>query len=76
MEELKDLESFTVEEFQSNFDNLMQRVENGECFIVKDGKRKCIIVPFNETINYALDSLNAVVDDEMVSIYTEHEEGS
>ena len=37
MQELEDLESFTVEEFQSDFDNLMTRVENGESFIIRDG---------------------------------------
>ncbi len=74
--ELNELQSFTVQEFQKDFDNLIERVENGECFIIKDGKRSAVIVPFNETINYALDSLNSVVDDELIRIHSDHEEGS
>ena len=76
MKELEDLQSFTVEEFQSNFDNLIERVENGESFIIKDGNRSAVIVPFKETIKYALESLEPVVDDELIQIHTDHEEGS
>jgi hypothetical protein len=75
-QELNELQSFTVEQFQANFDSLMNRVENGECFIIKDGKRSAVIVPYKETIKYALDSLKTSVDDEIVRIYTDHEEGS
>ena len=32
--ELSDLQKFTVQEFQADFDNLIQRVENGESFIL------------------------------------------
>ena len=67
------MEIFTVEEFQSDFDNLMQRVENGESFIIRDGNNSAVIVPYNETIKYAIESS---VDDELMNIYTEHEEGS
>ena len=76
MKELEDLQSFTVEEFQSNFDNLIERVENGESFIIKDGNRSAVIVPFKETIKYALESLESNVDDELIHIHTDHEEGS
>ena len=73
MQELEDLESFTVEEFQSDFDNLMTRVENGESFIIRDGDKSAVIVPYNETIKYAIDS---VVDDELIRLHTDHEEAS
>jgi prevent-host-death family protein len=72
-QELNQLQSFTVEEFQKDFDNLIERVENGECFIIKDGKRSAVIVPYKETIEYALDSQ---VDDELIRLHTNHEEGS
>ena len=81
MQELEDLESFTVEEFQSDFDNLMQRVENGESFIIRDGDNSAVIVPYNETIKYAIESVvdeegKAAVmipyDDELYRIYTEN----
>jgi len=73
MQELEDLQSFTVQEFQSDFDNLMSRVENGESFIIRDGDNSAVIVPYNQTIKYAIES---VVDEELVDIHTDHEEGS
>jgi hypothetical protein len=71
--ELSDLQKFTVEEFQADFDNLMQRVENGESFIIADGERNAVIVPYNETIKFAVESK---VDDDVIRIHTDHEEGS
>ena len=73
MKELENLESFTIEEFQSDFDNLMERVENGESFIIRDGENSAVIVPYNETIKYSIDP---VVDEELIDIHTDHEEGS
>jgi prevent-host-death family protein len=72
-QELDELQSFTVQEFQENFDNLMNRVENGESFIIRDGGNSAVIVPYNETIKYAVES---VVDEELIHIHTDHEEGS
>ena len=74
--ELNELQSFTVEEFQNDFDNLIQRVENGESFIIQDGDNSAVIVPYNETIKYALDQQKPSVDDELIHIHTDHEEGS
>ena len=73
MQELEELESFTIEEFQSDFDNLIERVENGESFIIRDGDNSAVIVPYNETIKYAVEP---VVDEELIHIHTDHEEGS
>jgi len=71
--ELSELQRFTVEEFQSDFDTLIERVENGESFIITDGERNAVIVPYNETIKFAVES---VVDDELIRLHTDHEEGS
>ena len=71
--ELSDLQKFTVEEFQADFDNLIQRVESGESFIITDGERNAVIVPYNETIKFAIES---DVDDDVIRIHTDHEEGS
>ena len=71
--EINELQKFTVEEFQADFDTLIERVENGESFIITDGARNAVIVPYNETIKFAVDS---VVDDELIHIHTDHEEGS
>jgi prevent-host-death family protein len=71
--ELSDLQKFTVEEFQADFDNLIERVENGESFIITDGERNVVIVPYKETIKFAVESK---VDADVIRIHTDHEEGS
>ena len=71
--ELSELQKFTVEEFQADFDNLIERVENGESFIITDGERNAVIVPYNETINFEIEPR---VNDELIRIHTDHEEGS
>ena len=53
------MEKFTVEEFQSDFDNLMERVEQGESFIITSEYGDAVMVPYNETI------------EEVVRIHTE-----
>jgi len=72
-QEIEELQKFTIEEFQADFDTLVERVENGESFIITDGNRKVVIVPYNETIKF---SLEPVVDDELIRIHTDHEEGA
>ena len=44
-----DLESFTVEEFQEQFDELFERVENGESFLIlhPDG-HNVVITPLDQ----------------------------
>ena len=71
--ELSDIKSFTIKEFQSDFDNLIARVENGESFIITDGIKRVIIVPYNEIVDLPFDP---IVDDELVRIHTDHEEGA
>ena len=52
------MEQFTVEQFQQDFDSLIQRVENGESFIICDGENKVVVMPtseyneIQETISY------------------------
>ena len=44
------LETFTVEEFQERWDDLLDRVENGESFyILHPNGYKVVITPINET---------------------------
>jgi len=75
MKDLEQLQTFTIEEFQADFDNLFSRVENGETFIIKDGENSAILVPFKETIKFSLDSLKPE-DNELICLHTDHEEGS
>jgi prevent-host-death family protein len=55
------MEVFTVEEFQERFDELIERVENGEQLgIVNENGRAAVMIP---------------ADDELIRIHTDHEEG-
>lgn len=60
------MEEYTVQQFQENFDKLFQRVENGETFKIRDGNNIVMIIPYQITKDM----------DEIVRIYTDHEEGS
>ena len=73
MQELSELQSFTVEQFQSDFDNLMNRVENGESFIITSEHGNAVMVPYKEVIQVFED---CDLDEEIVRLHTEHEEGS
>jgi len=56
------MEVFTVKEYQNRWDELMERVENGETFgIVNENGQAAVMMP---------------ADDETLRIYTEHNEGS
>ena len=63
----KRMESFTVEEFQLHFDELIERVENGESFVIKSDYGDAVLVP--------CDGDNCEGLDELIRIHTEHEEG-
>lgn len=63
---LQKMESFTVEEFQLHFDELIERVENGESFIIKSEYGDAVMVPCKE---------NCEELDEIIRIHTEHEDG-
>jgi antitoxin (DNA-binding transcriptional repressor) of toxin-antitoxin stability system len=55
------MEVFTVEQFQEQFDELLERVENGEHIgIVGEDGRAAVMVP---------------ADDDIIRIHTNHEEG-
>jgi len=57
---------FTVEEFQADFDNLFNRVERGESFIITSKHGNAVIIPYGG---------RREVDD-LIRIHTDHEEGS
>ena len=73
MQEISELQSFTVEEFQSDFDNLMSRVENGESIIIKSQHGNAVMVPYKEVIDIIEES---GLDEELIRLHIEHEEGS
>ena len=52
------MEVFTVEEFQERFDELMERVENGEHLgIINDNGQTAVMIP---------------ADDDLIRIHTEY----
>ena len=56
------MEIFTVQEFQDRWDELMERVENGEHLgIINDDGNAAVMMP---------------ADDELIRLYTDHEEAS
>ncbi len=73
-QELNTLQSFTVQEFQKDFDNLIEKVQNGESFLIKSEHGNAIMVPYNEVIRICEES--NVDFEEIVKIHTDHEEGS
>ena len=52
---------YTVEHWQENWEELISRVEEGEHIGVTNGKNTAIMLP---------------ADDEILRLYTEHNEGS
>ena len=68
------MENFTVEEFQEDFDNLLERVESGESFIITDEEKEVVIMPA-EDYEYIVDTVDGIVDEEVIRIHTDHEEG-
>ena len=72
--DLNELESFTVEEFQADFDALLDRVERGESFVIKSENGNCVMIPYNEVIRVLEDA--GVSEEDIIRIHTDHEEGS
>lgn len=72
-QELNELKSYTVEDFQANFDNLMSRVENGESIIITSVHGNAVMVPYKEVIDVFEE---CDVDEDIIRIHTDHEEGS
>jgi prevent-host-death family protein len=60
------MKKFTVEEFQQRFTELMDRVENGESFLISSDYGEAVIIPYQEYEEI----------EEMVRIYTDHDEGT
>lgn len=67
------MQTFTAEEFQADFDNLMTRVENGESFIISSEYGNAVIVPYNEIV----ESFGGTsTEEDFIKIHTDHEEAS
>ena len=71
-QELNNLESFTIEEFQEDFDTLIDRVEKGESFVIKSEYGNAVMIPYNEVVQILEES---DVSEDIIRIHTDHEEG-
>lgn len=67
------MEKFTIENFEKNFDEIMERVENGESFIIESEYGNAVMVPYTDAISILQDS---GIDEDIIKIHTDHEEGS
>lgn len=72
-QEFDKLQSFTVKEFEKDFDVLIDRVEKGESFIIKSEQGNAVMIPYNEVVQILKES---GVNDDIIRIHTDHEEGS
>jgi antitoxin (DNA-binding transcriptional repressor) of toxin-antitoxin stability system len=59
------MNTITIDELQSNFEQILSQVENGKSFIVKSEYGNVALVPY--------DTYKEI--DDLVKIYTDHEEG-
>lgn len=72
-QEINELQSFTIEEFQADFDNLIEKVQNGESFLIKSEHGNAVMVPYKEVVQVFED---CGVSEDIIRIHTDHEEGS
>ena len=56
---MKDISFYTVEYWQQNWDSMITRVENGETLGIENGNIRAVMV---------------TADEELIRIYTEHNE--
>lgn len=61
------MKTFTVKEFQEDFDNLMELVEQGESLLITDGDKNVMVLPYQEYQE---------LTDDLVRIHTDHDEAS
>jgi prevent-host-death family protein len=59
------MKKFTIQEFQADFDNLLDRVEKGESFIITSEHGDAMMIPYSEYEEV----------DDLIRIHTDHEEG-
>ena len=66
-QEFNQLQSFTVEELQKDFDTLIDRVENGESFVIKSEHGNAVMIPYNEVVQILEES---GVSEDIIRIHT------
>ncbi len=59
------MKSITIEELQSDFDAILDEVENGKSFLIKSEYGDAMLVPYSQYKE----------SDDLIRIHTDHEEG-
>lgn len=59
------MKTITVEELQKDFYQILDQVESGESFLITSSNGNVAMIPCNDKI----------YNDELIEIYTNHEEG-
>jgi hypothetical protein len=59
------MKTFTVQQVEENFDEIMSRVEMGESFVITSEFGDAILMPYNQYKEV----------DDLIRIHTDHEEG-
>jgi hypothetical protein len=79
IEEFENYQKLSEEEFKNNFDTLFDRVSDGESFIIISEYGSFLMTPYisqskNVHVNQKVNNYD--LDDEIVKIYRDHEEGT
>lgn len=61
------MKKITISEFTKEYDNVIKRVENGESYVIESQYGNVLLVPFKKTEEEC---------DDIIKIYTNHNEGS
>jgi hypothetical protein len=59
------MKSITIQELQSDFDAILDEVENGKSFLIKSEHGDAMLVPYSQYKE----------SDDLIRIHTDHEEG-
>lgn len=62
---LQSMETITIDKFQENFEEYIDRVESGEWFLISSEHGSAMLIPHRGNSE----------DDDLVRIHTEHDEG-
>lgn len=70
------MKEITVEEFEKNFDTYMDRIENGEEFLVRQPDGRAVVAVPASKVEHLNDQTHALVTDEWYNTYNNHDDAS
>ena len=60
------MKKLTIEELEMDFDSILEKVEEGESFLITSDNGNAVLIPYDDYYE----------SDEIIRIYTDHDEGS